>query len=176
MTISVCPISKLSEMLKRSNPARVVSILDPGSSFPELGPAFVGRHLCLEFHDIHSPTSNHVLPSATHIDRLLRFFDRWDPGDDLLIHCRAGIGRSPATAFIAACYHNPGRDELRIASDIRRASPSARPNRTLIRLADNAMKRAGRMREAVHHTWGEVPEIFISEGTPFQIPSTYVAL
>jgi len=162
-------------MLKQHKPARVVSILDPGSSFPNLGPAFAGRHLRLAFHDIHFPSAKQTLPSATHIDRLLRFFDRWDPEDGLLIHCRAGIGRSPATAFIAACYHNPGRDELRIASDLRRSSPSARPNRTLIRLADNAMDRAGRMKDAVEQIWSDVPDYFANEGNPFQIPSTYVA-
>ena len=113
MAIIVCPLSKLSKLVKAKKPERVVSILDPGSTFPKLGAAYVGRHLRLEFHDIHFPTQDHVLPSAAHIDRLLRFLDRWDPQDSLLIHCRAGIGRSTATAYIAACYHNP--EDRRVA-------------------------------------------------------------
>lgn len=174
MTISVCPISKLPEMFERHKPARVISILDPGSGFPDLGPAFMGRHLCLEFHDIHFTTFNRVLPSAIHIDRLIRFLNRWDPHDGLLIHCRAGIGRSPATAFIAACYHNPERDEHSIAADLHRASPSARPNQTLIRIADNAMERKGRMKAATVSIWQDLPFPDIDEGEPFQIPSTYL--
>ena len=173
MTIVVCPLSKLPESLARHKPARVVSILDPGSDFPNLGPSYVGRHLCLEFHDIHLPTLDHVLPGATHIDRLLRFFNRWDPLDTLLIHCRAGIGRSTATAFIAACYRNPDIDELEIAKMLRSASSLARPNKTLIRIADNAMARKGRMSAAMETVLRDLPWMDASEGEPFQIPSTF---
>ena len=173
MAIIVCPLSKLSKLVKAKKPDRVVSILDPGSTFPKLGAAYVGRHLRLEFHDIHFPTQDYVLPSATHIDRLLRFLDRWDPQDSLLIHCRAGIGRSTATAYIAACYHNPDIDELKIAAQLRLASTTARPNKTLIRIADNAMARNGRMVKAVESSLHDLPWLDVAEGEPFQIPSTY---
>ena len=61
----------------------------------------------------------------------------------MVIHCYAGISRSTAGAFVAACALNPKRDEMQIAWDIRRGSrdreaelahclacrPSARPRR-----------------------------------------------
>jgi predicted protein tyrosine phosphatase len=173
MTILVCPLSRLSESVTTHRPSRVVSILDPGWEFPKLGPAYVGRHLCLEFHDIHFPTLDHVMPAATHIDRLLRFLSRWDPHDNLLIHCRAGIGRSTATAFIAACYHNPKTNEQAIADALKLASPTARPNKTLIRIADNAMNRQGRMLAAMENVLRSLSWVEVSEGVPFQIPSMY---
>ena len=173
MIIAVCPLSRLSETVAAHKPSRVISILDPGWDFPELGPTYVGRHLCLEFHDIHFPTLDRVAPAATHIDRLLRFLKRWDPKDPLLIHCRAGIGRSTATAFIAACYHNPDTDERRIAADLRQASSVARPNKTLIRIADNAMNRKGRMLAAMEEALRDATWVEVSEGEPFQIPSLY---
>jgi predicted protein tyrosine phosphatase len=173
MAILVCPLSKLPETLATHKPARVVSILDPGSRFPELGPAYVGRHLCLEFHDIHLATLDQILPAATHVDRLLRFLKRWDPGENLLIHCRAGIGRSPATAYIAACYHNPDIEESEIATQLRTVSPIARPNKTLIRIADNAMDRKGRMIGAMERLLRDLPGIDVVESEPFQIPSKY---
>jgi predicted protein tyrosine phosphatase len=173
MAIFVCPLSKLPETLAAQKPARVVSILDPGSTFPELGATYVGRHLCLEFHDIHLPTLDQVMPAASHIDRLLRFLNRWDPADDLLVHCRAGIGRSTATAYIAACYHNPHVDELAIATLLTQASPIARPNKTLIRIADNAMERKGRMIGAMERLLRDLPAIDVVEGQSFQIPSKY---
>ena len=173
MAIYVCPLSKLAEILAGHTPARIVSILDPGSTFPELGPTYVGRHLCLEFHDIHVPTLNQVLPAATHIDRLLRFLKRWDPDEDLLIHCRAGIGRSTATAYIAACYHNPDIDELEIAKQLRNASQIARPSKMLIRIADNPMDRKDRMIGAMEQLLRDLPWIDVVEGEPFQIPSKY---
>jgi predicted protein tyrosine phosphatase len=173
MSILVCPLSRLSETIAKHQPSRVISILDPGSAFPELGASYVGRHLSLEFHDIHLPTLDRVMPAATHIDRLLRFLNRWDPKDPLVVHCRAGIGRSTATAFIAACYHNPKIDERQIAADLRQASPIARPNKTLIRIADNAMTRKGRMLAAIEDALRDVKWVDAAEGEPFQIPSVY---
>ncbi|HET9942107.1 MAG TPA: protein tyrosine phosphatase [Terriglobia bacterium] len=171
--ILVCPLSKVSETISTHKPLRVISILDPGWAFPELGPTYVGRHLCLEFHDIHLPTLDRTMPAAAHVDRLLRFLNRWDPRDSLLIHCRAGIGRSTAAAFIAACYHNPGTDEQEIAAVLRKASPIARPNKTLIRIADNAMNRKGLMLAAMESALRDVPFADASEAEPFQIPSIY---
>jgi len=173
MSILVCPLSKLSDTVAAHKPSRIISILDPGWDFPELGPTYVGRHLCLEFHDIHLPTLDRVMPAATHVDRLLRFLKRWDPKDPLLIHCRAGIGRSTAAAFIAACYHNANIDEQRIAAELRKACPIARPNKTLIRIADNAMNREGRMLAAMENALRDAAWVDVSEAPPFQIPSLY---
>src|SRR5678816_3428422 len=104
MAIFVCPLSQLKKLLKQHKPASVVSILEPGSDFPQLGPAYAGRHLWLDFHDTRRPTSDLVMPTVIHMDRLLRFLNRWNPEKCLLIHCRGGISRSTAVAFIAACY------------------------------------------------------------------------
>jgi predicted protein tyrosine phosphatase len=171
--IVVCPLSRLSETVEAHKPSRVISILDPGWELPDLGATYVGRHLCLEFHDIHFPTLDRVMPAATHIDRLLRFLNRWDPKDTLLIHCRAGIGRSTAAAFIAACYHNPKVDEQQIAAELTKASPNARPNKAFIRIADNAMTRKGRMLAAMENALRNASFIDVSEAEPFQITSKY---
>lgn len=173
MSILVCPLSKLAETLGREKPSRVISILDPGSDFPDLGVSYVGRHLSLEFHDINIPTLDRVMPAATHVDRLLRFLKRWDPREPLLVHCRAGIGRSTAVAFIAACYNNPKTDEKQIAADLTQASPTARPNKTLIRIADNAMTRKGRMLAAMENALRNVTWVDAAEAEPFQILSIY---
>ena len=173
MSILVCPLSQLSITIGKHKPTRIISILDPGWDFPELGPAYVGRNLCLEFHDIHLPTLDRVMPAAAHVDRLLRFLKRWDPKEALLIHCRAGIGRSTAAAFIAACYHNPAIDEQHIAAKLRQAAPLARPNKTLIRIADNAMNRKGRMLSAMEIALRDASFVDAFEGEPFEIPSIF---
>ena len=173
MIIFVCPLSKMAELVARHNPSRVVSLLDPESEFPELGPAYAGRHLRLMFHDIHVPCENMVVPGAKHIDHLLTFLERWDPSDSILIHCRAGIGRSTAAAFIAACLHNPDIDELEIATQLRRASPLARPNETLIKIADKALGRKGRMSAAITNTGRNLPWLRVIESEPFQLPARF---
>ena len=173
MRILVCPLSKVPQTVADSTPDRVVSLLDPGFSFPELGSAYSNRHLRLSFHDIHVSTKEQIMPSAEHINDLLTFLAEWDRSGTILIHCRAGIGRSTATAFIAACLHNPSVNEHEIAVRLRRVSPLARPNATLIRLADHAMKRSDRMSQAIADTGRDLPTIDVDEGEPFAMPSMF---
>ena len=67
----------------------------------------------------------------------------------MVVHCYAGISRSTASAFAAACLLNPHRDEGSIARQIRAASPIASPNRLIVSLADKALGRDGRMLRAL---------------------------
>jgi predicted protein tyrosine phosphatase len=173
MPIFVCPLSKLLQMMERHKPTRVVSVLDPGSSFPELGATYSEKHLRLEFHDIHFPVFTYVMPGPAHVDRLLTFMNRGNPEESLLIHCRAGIGRSTATAYIAACFRNPRADEREIAAALRRAAPFARPNEALIRAADDALGRNGRMLAAITESGRNLPPLSLMEGEVFQIASIF---
>ena len=173
MPIHVCPLSKVSEILERHKPSRVVSLLDPGSPFPDLGETYLDKHLRLEFHDIHWPFLTHVAPGPAHVDRLLSFISGWNPEESLLIHCRAGIGRSTGTAFIAACFHNPRVDEREIALAMRRAAAFVRPNEILVRLADDSLSRKGRMLAAIRDTGRNLPPLQIAEGEAFEIPSVF---
>jgi predicted protein tyrosine phosphatase len=83
-----------------------------------------------------------------------------------VIHCYAGISRSTAALYIAACALQPERDEGALASDLRRASPSATPNRLLVEIADGLLGREGRMIAAIAGI-GRGAEAY--EGTPFHL-------
>jgi predicted protein tyrosine phosphatase len=167
--IVVCPLSKVEQMVAAHVPERVVSLLDPGFEFPQLSSAFRDRHLRLHLHDVHERAPGQVVPSSRHIDQLLIFLGQWQHSSPLLIHCRAGIGRSTAAAFIAACVHKPKVDERTIAFDLRRASPLARPNQILIELADVAMGRNGRMLSAIEETGRNLQWHGVEENLPFEI-------
>ena len=84
----------------------------------------------------------------------------------MVIHCFAGVSRSTAAAFIAACALNPRRDEFEVARVLRAASPTATPNARLVALADEALERRGRMTAAIMEI-GHGEECF--EGTPFTL-------
>ena len=114
-----------------------------------------------------------MVPAAEHVADLLVFLTQWERRGPLLIHCRAGIDRSPATAFIAACLHNPDADEHEIAAALRLAGPLSRPNETLVGIADTAMGRDGRMRDAISDTGRGLPWLEIDEGEPFGMPSAF---
>ncbi|MDP7742446.1 MAG: protein tyrosine phosphatase [Lentisphaeria bacterium] len=160
-------------MIEIHAPERIVSLLGPEISFPEPGPAYVGRHLRLAFHDIDMARDGLIEPSAGHIDDLLTFLADWERTSGILVHCHAGISRSSAAAYIAACLHNSSTDERQIALALRRVSPVARPNQTLIRLADDALGRSGRMNAAIADTAHGLPEIDVDENEPFELPSVY---
>ena len=107
-----------------------------------------------------------TLPDRSHLDELLDFLRAWDRAEPMLIHCFAGVSRSTAAAFIAACALNPRRDEFEAARAIRAASPTATPNTRLVALADDALERNGRMNEAIAEI-GRGEGCF--EGTPFAL-------
>ena len=170
MTIFVCPLSQVAARVALHKPGRVVSLLDPATPFPELGASYADRHLRLEFHDITLPHPNYIMPQAQHVTELLGFFSAWDRKEALLIHCYAGISRSTAAAYIAACLANPHAHEHDLAVALRRAAPLARPNEALVALADAALGRKGRMSAGIATTGRDLPWPEVDEGVPFGLP------
>jgi predicted protein tyrosine phosphatase len=124
------------------------------------------NHLKISMDDITEAADGFVTPSAAHVERVLNFVRGWKRDAPMVIHCYAGISRSTASAFAAACLLNPHRDELSIAQQIREASPSAFPNRLIVSLADEALGRQGRMLRALEAIG---PGNMTIEGRPFRV-------
>ncbi|HEV7251535.1 MAG TPA: protein tyrosine phosphatase [Mesorhizobium sp.] len=147
--IVVCPRSKLEAALIEHRPGRIVSLLSAGHEpFRPEGMAET-RQLHLSMHDIAADRPGLVSPALAHVEALLAFARSWDGQAPLLIHCYAGVSRSPAAAFIVAAALKPDHDEAELASALRALSPSATPNPYLVRLADAALGRDGRMVRAI---------------------------
>ena len=147
MTLAVCPMGELDAEVARLAPAAVVSLLGPEQPLPPIRSD--APRLVLRFNDIPAPTSNLVAPTEAMVERLLAFAAAAPRDAVLLIHCWMGISRGPAAAFILACAGAPSTSEAEIATRLRRVSPSATPNPLLVRLADQALGRGGRMSAAV---------------------------
>jgi len=116
--------------------------------------------------DITGPLDGYIAPADEHVARLLDFVRGWDRAAPLVMHCYAGISRSTAGAYVAACALNPHRDEATIARTLRRASPTATPNFRIIALADRALGRDGRMTTAIE---GIGRGVMAFEGDPFRL-------
>ena len=130
------------------------------------------RHLRLAMNDICEPQPGLVLPCEGHVSDLINFAREWDRQAPLLIHCWAGISRSTAAAFISLCALNPPGSELALARALRRASPTAYPNRLLVALADEILLRKGRMIAAVEDIGrGRIAE----EADVFSLPALLAA-
>lgn len=163
MDIIVCPLSQAPVIARDSRPSRIVSLLDPGTAFPVVHGYDHDRHLRVEIHDIETELDGLDALCALRMEKILQFVGGWAGDEPMLIHCYAGISRSTATAFITACAHNPAADEEEIALALRRASPTASPNRRFVALADAQLGRGGRMSRAINAIgrgphWSEVGE------------------
>jgi predicted protein tyrosine phosphatase len=164
--IHVCPLARIGETVALTGARSLVTLLNPGTPVERPATIAAERHLYIGVGDIVEALPGHVLPAEAHIRELLDFVARWDRAEPLLIHCYAGVSRSTAAAFIAACALAPERDEGAIARALRAASPTATPNARLVTLADAALARGGRMIDAVAAI-GRGAECF--EGEPFAL-------
>ena len=164
--LHVCSLALIGDTIARTGARTLVTLLSPGTAIDRPAAIAPERHLYLAISDIVEPIPGQVLPERAHLDELLEFVADWDRAEPMVIHCFAGVSRSTAAAYIAACALRPGRDEFALARAMRAASPTATPNPRLISLADAALGRRGRMNEAIA-TIGRGEACF--EGTPFTL-------
>jgi predicted protein tyrosine phosphatase len=162
--LHVCSLARIDEVALATGARSMVTLLSPGTIVVRPGVIALERHLHIEMSDIVDHSPGQVLPDAVHVDALIAFVRGWDRREPMLIHCFAGVSRSTASAYIAACLLAPHRDELEVALALRAASPTATPNSRFVALADAALGRSGRMREAIASI-GRGAECF--EGAPF---------
>ncbi len=88
--------------------------------------------------------------SETDVGQIIRLAEsvRWLTGK-VLIHCEAGVSRSPAAALIMyACWLGPGR-EREAMGRVLAQRPVAMPNRRMVELADKILARGGRLVEVL---------------------------
>ena len=164
--IHVCSLAALPEIVRMTGASHVLTVM--GNVDQVLRPASVlpANHLKVSMDDIIEPLEGYTTPSETHVEQVLSFVRGWDRKAPMVIHCYAGVSRSTASAFAAACLVNPHRDEMEIARKIRAASPIASPNRLIVSLADKALGRGGRMVRALEEIG---PATMMVEGKPFLI-------
>ncbi len=164
--IHVCSLSRLPETVKASGARSLVTLINEGTPVKRPPAITAEKHLVVTLSDIVVEEPGHTLPNESHVERLLDFVRTWDQLEPLLIHCWAGVSRSTAAAFIAACALRPDRDEADIARSVRMNSPTATPNSRLVAIADAKLGRNGRMAAAIVNI-GRGRNCF--EGAPFAL-------
>ena len=159
--VALSGLAGVETALRDFQPVKLVSLLD--ALLMPAAPDSIPRHnhLKLELNDISEPTEGLILPSGEHIERLLAFGERWVPTERLLVHCWAGVSRSPAALLILLAQKNPGR-EREIVAHVVHLAPHIRPNRRLIELGDCALGCRNRLVSAVQ-TIPESPPQAVAE-------------
>jgi predicted protein tyrosine phosphatase len=164
--IHVCSLARLHDTVAETGAQHIVTLMKDVAQVQRPQSVRVDNHLLLNMDDISDPIEGYILPHEEHVEKLIDFVTTWQRSSPLVVHCYAGISRSTAGAFIAACALNPARDEMAIARFIRQASPTAQPNRRLVSLADDILGRNGRMISAVQAI-GQAQIAY--EGVPFRL-------
>jgi predicted protein tyrosine phosphatase len=164
--IHVCSLAALPETVKATGASHILTVMAKVDQVLRPASVLEINHLRVQVDDITEQMDGFVAPCDSHIEQILNFVRNWDRSAPMVVHCYAGISRSTASAFAAACMLNPHRDEITIARQIRAASPIAQPNRLIVGLADKALGRDGRMLRALDAMG---PGSMTVEGRPFRV-------
>ncbi len=164
--IIVCGLRQAQEQIDLHGARSVIGILSPETPHPVYRNIVDHQHLRLSFSDINEETAGLTAATSGDAQRLIDFIRVWDQREPLLVHCWAGISRSTATAFAAMCMLNPEVDEMKLAAQLRAASPSATPNKLITEKVDHLLGRDGRMVDAVASI-GRGANAY--EGMPFRL-------
>jgi predicted protein tyrosine phosphatase len=168
--IYVCAKSQVTDAVRRIRPSHLITLLDPSDDMPTPEEVSGHRHLRLGMHDIARGHPEYTAPDEMHVRELITFAQNWDRSAPILVHCWAGVSRSTATAFTIACMLNePGREQA-IAQVLRARAAHAQPNLRIVAIADDLLKREGRMVEAIDAL---SPGSSVFEGCLFSLPLKY---
>jgi predicted protein tyrosine phosphatase len=144
--LNIAPIFALDAEIARFNPDYVISITDPRSGDAERIAALLARtgtpYTGLAFHDIDKVIEPFIAPSLPAFRDMCQALDRDLPETPgrLLVHCHAGLSRSPAVAMIALAHFAQRDGDLNeevareIAREVFKAQPLAIPNKRILRM------------------------------------------
>ena len=164
--IHVCSLARLHNTVTDTGARHIVTLLRIVDRVQRPDTIETNNHLILGMDDITEPLEGYTHPSEEHVSQLIEFVQGWDRRTPMVIHCYAGISRSTAGAFVAACALNPKRDEAKIAQAIRDGSATATPNIRIVTLADQLLGRRGRMIGAIQAIGSGRAAM---EGDPFRL-------
>ena len=164
--IHVCSLARLHQVVEESGAAHIVTLLKQTDIVVRPQSVLVENHLILGMDDIADPMDGYVVPCEEHVAQLITFARGWNRAKPMVVHCYAGISRSTAGAYVAACALDPSRNELALARDLRRLSQTASPNRRIVSIADTMLGRQGRMIAAIDAIGLGMPAY---EAAPFRL-------
>lgn len=167
--ILVTPLSAVEATIRDYRPSHLITLLSPEYMIetPEGVPS--ERHLRLGLHDVTETMESEHPPGAHHIGSLLEFGRGWSADAPMLVHCWAGVSRSTAAAYILLCDRLGAGCETEVARLLRARAPHASPNSLMVRIADEALARRGRMIAAIESIGRGT---MVAEGERVELPLT----
>lgn len=153
----ICSYEQVAASAKEFSPDLVVSLLDPGVPPPDIAPPPMG-HVKLFFHDDFMRRLNRIRFSEEMAADLMSFrhlaFRK-----RILVHCMAGISRSPAVALAWIGCGAARLSPLQCVDALARLQPRAQPNRRVLRMMEALSGRGSSLSDALrtHRVLGWQP-------------------
>ena len=101
--IHICSLAHLHRTVEATGARHLVTLLKATDLVQRPDGVAADNHLILGMDDITIPIEGYVAPADEHVSRLIAFVRGWDRAAPLVVHCYAGISRSTAGAYVAAC-------------------------------------------------------------------------
>jgi predicted protein tyrosine phosphatase len=92
-------------------------------------------------------------PRLQDVERILAFTSKLPVNAKVLVHCRAGVSRSTATAYAILCQHSATGMEMENLLHVETLRTLVMPNRLIIEWADQVLQRKGGMLLHLHRDW-----------------------
>ena len=126
----------------------MISIGDAGCDLTEFRPYAISAssQLCMNFRD-RKTNEREDAPTEEDIRPLFEWLDSNSQIGGLLVHCGAGMSRSPAIALLALCHIHPGSNVCENMHHVAKCSAAKYiwPNPLVVELGDNIMQRDGQV-------------------------------
>ena len=155
MQMLICP-RECAHSRSRFEPTHMVSLQDPGTDVIGLRPPWIApeNHYIGVFCDVRDPGSPEA-PQESSIRSVVSWLQLHcgpETTHRFVVHCHAGVGRSPAVGYVAWAIHlGPGREQeawqRMIDSCVKR---SVIPNSLVIGHADSILGRNGALCDPLH--------------------------
>lgn len=135
--ILVTSLDKVQGYVDAGWPSRIISVIN--EMMPNYGP----HHLHLVFDDVHTKTIQHINPLEEHLQQILEFTKDLNDEDTVLVHCKAGISRSPAVAIGILIQHGMSYEDA--YNHIGMMRPNMSPNKLITMYTDHHFKLDGKL-------------------------------
>jgi predicted protein tyrosine phosphatase len=153
MQIFVCP-RDWTFATDRFTPDHLVSLQNPDADISELRPPWISpeNHHVSYFYDAAFDLDHGDAPSLEAIRQVIEWLTPrcgQSSGARIIIHCDAGLGRSPAVAYIAWALHFGVGREQEAFEAMRQSCLNTQiiPNPVIVAHADEILQRAGALKK-----------------------------
>lgn len=148
-TIAVCGLDELDRRTDMLAATHIVSLLHPADSLRLPNGFSPARHLRVDMEDTVDIRSPHA-PIASQVAKVSAWCSELPDDSRLLVHCLAGISRSPAMALgLLTEVHGPEE----ACRQLRRIRREATPNPRVVALWDSHLRLEGTLIAAAERTF-----------------------